>query len=1089
MANILTHPTNGAIYFDDSAAGSTTIPALTGDAVSLNYDGSAGLNITSYNTTSADRFSIDGESGRLFSVNDSLTGTIFSVNDAAGLPVIEVESTSSTDTITMGTYASNALVVAGDRVGIGTASPSSSYKLDVVGSIQASSNIHANGNISATGNFESYGSFSITTIGAATSDLDKFLVSDGGTIKYRTGAQVLSDIGALSSETVTSLALTSGSLVYTDENGTDTSISLAAYLDEDSRSIASGSLNSSTGIVTFTRDDSTTFTLDLGPLLDDTNLVTSVAGKSGVVTLVKGDVGLGNVTNESKATMFTSPSFTGDVVITDDTFPFIKSSTNAVGAGIKFSDQTSGYTQQGTLTFRHSDSQSYGSGASFEFATTEGTCTILADGKLMYGEGIYSKPASGTGAGTRKDSNWDTAYSHVSTTNNPHSVTASQVGAYTSGQTDTLLAGKSPTAGSTSLTTAGVLTVDQLNMRDAGDYITFYGDDSAYHAIGARNSAAGAADDIRINSYGAVYVNLDSNSNNGGGANFQIGRHGGQINSGTISDWLFTVDGENGNVGIGTTSPSHKLEVGLTSSVALANQPAEPLFVSNDGNSVDGRVFISVKHDAVNTASAVGAGFKMTAAAVTSGTASYDDSLIFLRSAGTSNVTVHSAPRNIQFYVDNHDTNAGSGANYNDLGDLALTIGEDTNATFAGKITSGNDIVNATAGVYTWVGDTDTYIQRSAGNEITIKTGASNALVLDSSQNATFGGNIIASGAVYPATNAAASLGLSNKQWAGLDLSSSSAITWGNGDAEIIEGETNNYSLTFKTYDGSSNSAALRLDGDNTATFTGSIIVSGTVDGRDVAADGTKLDGISAGANNYSHPTHAGDDISIDTGALTGATVISDLDFNITTNTLGHVTDANGTVSTRTLTAANLGISAPNAPTSVSASIVGETIDLTFNASSTSNIDAYLVYSSVDGSDYGLIQVIPPDDFSATMSVIDSAFTVTGTQAYRVYAMKYGILSSAGTASVSYTVSSAEPTDMSVVNLNNAYFVQWNPPSANERFVSAYNVYKHEAAASGSLLRSSASLVYSGLNTNFMYQISGNNNSNYHQFWVETTIA
>jgi len=87
----------------------------------------------------------------------------------------------------------------------------------------------------------------------------------------------------------------------------------------------------------------------------------------------------------------------------------------------------------------------------------------------------------------------------------------------------------------------------------------------------------------------------------------------------------------------------------------------------------------------------------------------------------------------------------------------------------------------------------------------------------------TVGGNIIAGGAVYPASNASASLGLSNKQWAGLDLSSSSAITWGNGDAEIIEGETNNYSLTFKTYDGTNNSAALRLDGDNTATFTGNV--------------------------------------------------------------------------------------------------------------------------------------------------------------------------------------------------------------------------------------------------------------------------
>jgi hypothetical protein len=60
-------------------------------------------------------------------------------------------------------------------------------------------------------------------------------------------------------------------------------------------------------------------------------------------------------------------------------------------------------------------------------------------------------------------------------------------------------------------------------------------------------------------------------------------------------------------------------------------------------------------------------------------------------------------------------------------------------------------------------------------------------------------------------------------------------------------------------------------------------------------------------ANNYVHPTHPGDDINLDTGALTGATVISDLDFNITTDTLGHVTDANATFSTRNLTASDVG--------------------------------------------------------------------------------------------------------------------------------------------------------------------------------------
>ena len=57
----------------------------------------------------------------------------------------------------------------------------------------------------------------------------------------------------------------------------------------------------------------------------------------------------------------------------------------------------------------------------------------------------------------------------------------------------------------------------------------------------------------------------------------------------------------------------------------------------------------------------------------------------------------------------------------------------------------------------------------------------------------------------------------------------------------------------------------------------------------------------------YTHPTHPGDDINIDTGALTGATVISDLDFNITTDTLGHVTDANATIATRNITAADIG--------------------------------------------------------------------------------------------------------------------------------------------------------------------------------------
>jgi hypothetical protein len=60
--------------------------------------------------------------------------------------------------------------------------------------------------------------------------------------------------------------------------------------------------------------------------------------------------------------------------------------------------------------------------------------------------------------------------------------------------------------------------------------------------------------------------------------------------------------------------------------------------------------------------------------------------------------------------------------------------------------------------------------------------------------------------------------------------------------------------------------------------------------------------------NNYTHPTHPGDDFNVDTTALSGATVVSDIDINVTTDTEGHVTDTNGTVSTRELTKADISL-------------------------------------------------------------------------------------------------------------------------------------------------------------------------------------
>jgi len=100
----------------------------------------------------------------------------------------------------------------------------------------------------------------------------------------------------------------------------------------------------------------------------------------------------------------TSAVFTSDAGVT------VYTVTTQAGAKITFSDEASSRSQKGFITYKHLDTASYGSGNAFIIDGDQATMTILADGKLMYKEGVYLKPATGTGAGTRKDNLWDAAY-------------------------------------------------------------------------------------------------------------------------------------------------------------------------------------------------------------------------------------------------------------------------------------------------------------------------------------------------------------------------------------------------------------------------------------------------------------------------------------------------------------------------------------------------------------------------------------------------------------------------------------------------------------------------------------------------------
>jgi len=66
-------------------------------------------------------FDVEGAQGQLFSVIDTFSGSLMSVNDISGFPILDVKSD---DTITMGTYGSNALLVSQSAVVVGVTASS-----------------------------------------------------------------------------------------------------------------------------------------------------------------------------------------------------------------------------------------------------------------------------------------------------------------------------------------------------------------------------------------------------------------------------------------------------------------------------------------------------------------------------------------------------------------------------------------------------------------------------------------------------------------------------------------------------------------------------------------------------------------------------------------------------------------------------------------------------------------------------------------------------------------------------------------------------------------------------------------------------
>jgi hypothetical protein len=172
-------------------------------------------------------FSVEGTQGSLFSVDDNLSGSLMSVNDVSGLPILEVFSD---DRLVVGTYNSNALVVTGSRVGIGTNNPIA--KLQVNGNISGSS---FTGSVFGTSSWATNAissSFSTTsaTATSATSATSASYSTNAGTATSATSANTAN------SATSASYSLSSS---YSVNSTTSTSSSFASTASYNLNSISS----------------------------------------------------------------------------------------------------------------------------------------------------------------------------------------------------------------------------------------------------------------------------------------------------------------------------------------------------------------------------------------------------------------------------------------------------------------------------------------------------------------------------------------------------------------------------------------------------------------------------------------------------------------------------------------------------------------------------------------------------------------------------------------------------------------------------------------------------------------------------------
>ncbi len=206
---------------------------------------------------------------------------------------------------------------------------------------------------------------------------------------------------------------------------------------------------------------------------------------------------------------------------------------------------------------------------------------------------------------------------------------------------------------------------------------------------------------------------------------------------------------------------------------------------------------------------------------------------VVISGSGVPTLSIQNTTNNVQgiFYASSSEVVIGSNTNntlkFLQNGGTALTIDTSKDATFVGGVTANSFIGNLTGDV--------------TGGTISGTTG-------DFSGNVDIDGTLDVDDVISIEGSAFGRIEIGGASGGYIDLKAPNSDDY---DFRIITSSGGN-EITTATGDLIFNTAetlALTIDTSQDATFEGNIILSGTVDGRDISVDGAKLDGIEAGAD------------------------------------------------------------------------------------------------------------------------------------------------------------------------------------------------------------------------------------------------